>query len=100
MFIDYSRQERANKILTLPEWIKMVKQLGMMHIVYYKSRECYNFTRQIYGTYGCTGGLPKNWELFLYQTTDSERKLIDYLDRWEKEYKERWQKEKTFLKMR
>lgn len=100
MFIDYSRQERVNKILTLPEWVNMVKQLGMMHIVYYKSRECYNFARQIYGTYGRTKGLPENWELFLYQTTDSERKLIDYLDRWEKEYKERWQKEKTFLKMR
>lgn len=99
MWIEYPRQEKANKILTLPEWINIVKQLGMMHIVYYISRQCYH---QNYILYKTLGYKPehKNWELFLYQTTDSERKLIDYLDRWEKEYKERWQKEKTFLKMR
>ncbi len=39
MFIDYSRQERVNKILTLPEWINMVKQLGMMHLLYHTSQE-------------------------------------------------------------
>ena len=94
------RRGKEDRLLTLSDWIKIVKQLGMMHVVYYKSKDCYSFARETYGTYGRKNGQPMNWEFFLYQTTKTERKLIDYLDRWEKEYKERWQKEKTFLKMR
>ena len=94
------RKKQVDKELTPSQWIKAIKQLGLMHVVYYKSRDCYNFAREIYGTYGLKNGQPINWEYFLYQTTNTERKLIAYLDRWEKEYKERWQKEKTFLKVR
>ncbi len=87
----------GDRELTLSEWIKTIKQLGLMHIVYYKARDCYQFSYQLYKAYGRRRGQPTTWEYFLYQTTNTERKLFDYLDRWEKEYKERWQKGGNFL---
>jgi hypothetical protein len=101
MWIDCPRQERVNKILTLPEWINIVKQLGMMHIIYYMTRHCYHLSHTLYKTFGYKAGQPdKNWEHYLYRETNTERKLIDFLDRWEKEYEKEWHVSKSFLNMK
>lgn len=99
MWIDYPKQERVNKILTLPEWINMVKQLGMMHIVYYILRQCYHQNYILYKTFGHRPE-QKNWEHSLYEQTNTEKKLINCLDRWEKEYEREWHISKSFLNMK
>ena len=88
MYIDYARayerQKREweqNKELTFKEWINTIKQLGMMHILYWRLKEF-----ELYlGDLNARRLHPFPAKTF-YNGLKREKQLILALDRWEREY--------------
>ena len=86
MYIDcsrvYERMEwEQNKELSFKEWISTIKQLGMMHILYWRLKEC-----ELYlGDLNAKRLHPFPAKTF-YNGLKREKQLISALDRWEKEY--------------
>lgn len=86
MYIDYSRvyermEWEQNKELSFKEWISTIKQLGMMHILYWRLKEF-----ELYlGDLNAKRLHPFPAKTF-YNGLKREKQLISALDRWEKEY--------------
>lgn len=80
----YERQKlewEQNKELSFKEWISTIKQLGMMHILYWRLKEF-----ELYlGDLNAKRLHPFPAKTF-YNGLKRERQLISALDRWEKEY--------------
>jgi hypothetical protein len=69
------------KKLSKYEIISMVKQLGMMHVLYFMNKQLYNVMNNIY-----TPKMYSTLEDFILSHLSTEQKLIDNLDAWEKRY--------------
>lgn len=97
MYIDYARayerQKREweqNKELTFKEWINAIKQLGMMHILYWRLREF-----ELYlGELNARRLHPFPAKTF-YNGLKREKDLIRALDSWEQEYKHEMKRKAT-----
>lgn len=72
------------KKLSKHEIISMVKQLGMMHVLYFMNKQLYNVVgnAQIATIYP----MCKTLEDCVLSHLSTEQKLIDHLDAWEKRY--------------
>ena len=81
----YQRQKlewELNKELSFKEWVNTVKQLGMMHILYWRLKEFELYLADL----NAKRLHPFPVKTF-YNGLKRERDLISALDRWEKEYK-------------
>ena len=87
MYIDYSRvyermEWEQNKELSFKEWISTIKQLGMMHILYWRLKEF-----ELYlGDLNAKRLHPFPAKTF-YDGLKREKDLIRALDSWEQAYK-------------
>lgn len=75
------------KKLSKYEIISMVKQLGMMHVLYFMNKQLYDLvgnahTSNIYPQLN----MCKTLEDCVLSRLSTERSLIDHLDMWEKSY--------------
>jgi hypothetical protein len=70
-----------NRELSFKEWVNTVKQLGMMHILYWRLKE---FELNL-ASLGVTRLYPSPAKTF-YNGLKREKQLISALDTWEKEY--------------
>ena len=75
------KEEQENKELTFKEWVNTVKQLGMMHILYWRLKEFELYLEAL----NARRLHPFPAKTF-YNGLKRERDLISALDRWEKEY--------------
>ena len=81
------RDTRDRTLLTKEEIIKMVKQLGMMHILYLVYRDLENFRRKnIKNKFICA--MPDSSNVII-QMLSKEDMLINKLDEWEKKIKDK-----------
>ena len=80
----YQRQKlewEQNRELSFKEWVNTVKQLGMMHILYWRLKEFELYLDSL----GAKRLHPSPAKTF-YNGLKREKQLISALDRWEKEY--------------
>lgn len=80
----------TRKILTPREWVNIVKQLGMMHIVYWKVKETENFMAEVRKKIGSSQPIAPIMYKFI-ELFPTEKVLIDILDRWEQQYKKNFE---------
>ena len=80
----------TRKILTPKEWVSIVKQLGMMHIVYWKVKETENFMAEVRKKIGSSQPIAPIMYKFI-ELFPTEKVLIDILDRWEQQYKKNFE---------
>ena len=95
MYIDYSRvyermEWEQNKELSFKEWISTIKQLGMMHILYWRLKEF-----ELYlGDLNAKRLHPFPAKTF-YDGLKREKDLIRALDSWEQAYKHEMKRKAT-----
>jgi len=77
---------KTRKILTPKEWVSIVKQLGMMHIVYWKVKETEDFMAEARKKIGSSQPIIPIMYRFV-ELFPTEKILMDELDRWEQQYK-------------
>lgn len=90
MYINYAEAYQRQKLewelsfnreLSFKEWVNTVKQLGMMHILYWRLKEFELYLADL--NIKQLHPFPANT---LYNGLKREKQLISALDRWEKEY--------------
>ena len=81
----YERDIKREPTLSFKEWVCKVKQLGLMHILYWMIKDVH----KAYYKAGIKSIGLSNYHIAqqFYYLSNTESKLVDYLDSWEKKYK-------------
>lgn len=90
----------SNPTLSKEEWIKAIKQLGMMHILYWKVKEDYNSSHRLamkFQDEGIRESIRRSCNVHslqeqTYRISNTESSLIKFLSQAEEAYKLKYNK--------
>lgn len=84
MYPIHRRRKKPDRPITQHEAIMMIKQLGMMHILYYMRVKVYHLLKDFEQIREMLAG--KTPEQVILSWINTENRLIEHLSEWEKNY--------------